>query len=380
MVIVLALAAPVPGCSGDAGALPSSAPDLDASAHDAGPVDAGVPADAADAMGPTVTPCPSGHVPAPLLGCMPVGIQGCAAEFLDADGLCRPSIDRCPAGTIPDFEVGCAPVGPAGCAAMWVREDGLCRPTAAECAAPTIPDLMRGCVPVGLDGCHGMFVAEDGHCDPRAELCPAGTIPDFDDGCAPVGVAGCASAFVGEDGQCRPRAEDCPPGHFPAPTVGCVPIDGPAGCGEPPWGSAEPAPGDLYVDAGARAGGDGSQGAPFSAVAEALAAVASGGRVVLAAGVYDEVLAPGAPVELVGRCASLVSVGGLEVAGGIAVSARGLTIAAEGPGVVASGGATLTLDHVRVLEAVGVGLWARGAGTAVALSSHQLACPSHRST
>ncbi|KYF82694.1 nuclease [Sorangium cellulosum] len=98
--------------------------------------------------------CASGHVLGPGGACMPVGIQGCAAPFMEDDGLCHPSMAKCPAGTIPKFDEGCVPVGIPRCAKELEGDDGLCRPTMAKCPTGTFATPEAGCVPVdGPDGC-----------------------------------------------------------------------------------------------------------------------------------------------------------------------------------------------------------------------------------
>ncbi|WP_438030956.1 right-handed parallel beta-helix repeat-containing protein [Sorangium sp. So ce233] len=99
-------------------------------------------------------PCARGHVLGPGGACMPVGIQGCAALFIEDDGLCHPSMAKCPAGTIPKFDEGCIPVGIPRCAKELEGDDGLCRPTMAKCPTGTFATPEAGCVPVdGPDGC-----------------------------------------------------------------------------------------------------------------------------------------------------------------------------------------------------------------------------------
>lgn len=163
-----------------------------------------------------------------------------------------------------------------------------------------------GCAQVGIQGCADDFVDEDGFCRPALEKCSPGTIPKHDEGCVEVGIPGCAPEFV-EDGACHPTMTKCPEGTFAVPQKGCVSIDGPDGCGEAPWGQIAEVPGDVYVDPGYVGGdGDGSRERPFTTLAEALAGVQAGGRVVLAEGEYDEPIQLTKPIEIVGRCASRV--------------------------------------------------------------------------
>ncbi|WP_438019712.1 DUF1565 domain-containing protein [Sorangium sp. So ce315] len=167
-----------------------------------------------------------------------------------------------------------------------------------------------GCVPVGIQGCVGDFLGEDGLCRPSLERCSPGALPKHDEGCLEAGIPGCAAEFV-VDGGCHPTMTRCPEGTFALPQEGCVSIDGPDGCGEGPWGAVVEAPGDVHVDP-SHGGGDGagSRERPFTTIAEALAAVEAGGRVILAEGDYDEPVEVTKPIEIVGRCASRVALRG----------------------------------------------------------------------
>ena len=277
--------------------------------------------------------CPAGQLGGPAGVCMAVGIQGCAPGFIEADGVCRPSVDKCPAGTIPEFQAGCVPVGIRGCAPMFVGEDGLCRPSMASCSdAP-------------------------------------GTIPKFDEGCVPVGIPDCAAELVGEDGLCRPTAAACAgPDSLVDFDLGCVSIDGPDGCGEAPWGHVEGGASAAYVDPVAGSDLTGTLGSvPFRTLAKALAVVPEGGRVVLAAGVYQEGLTLKEGVEVVGRCASLVTIAGtVEPSAGFeagvyawqadGATLRGVTVQASAYGVIAADVADLTLASVRIVGATPYGV------------------------
>ena len=299
----------------------------DAAPADMGVADAAGAADALDALdaGP---PCPTGQLRGLDGACFPVGIQGCAAIFLDERGLCDPSMDRCPPGTIPKFDEGCAPVGIQGCAALFLEDDGLCHPSLSKC--------------------------------------PPGTIPKFDEGCATVGIQGCAGAFLEDDGLCHPSMDACPDGAFAVPTEGCVPIDGPDGCGDGTWGNVADGPDTFYVDpAYAGDDGDGSRERPGRTIAAVLALVPEGGRLVLAAGDYDEPLHLTTGVELIGRCPSLVTVSGVQdveepvivwVDQAIGATLRGLEITGDGVGVRATNASGLTIEWVRIREATGVGV------------------------
>jgi hypothetical protein len=165
----------------------------------------------------------------------------------------------------------------------------------------------------GITGCAEVFVDADGVCRPTLEKCPAGQIPKFDEGCVPVGIPGCAALFMEDDGLCHPAAAKCGAGTYPVPSEGCVSVDG-NGCGSDTWGLITAQAGDQNVDA-TYAGGDsdGSRSKPWTTIAAALAAAGAGARIVIAAGTYDEPIAPTAGVEIVGRCASMVTVSGTQI-------------------------------------------------------------------
>ena len=98
--------------------------------------------------------CPPGQVAGSDGGCFAAGVQGCAALFVEADGLCRPSLAKCPAGTIPAVATGCVPVGIQGCDPSFVESDGICHPAMSKCPAGTFALPQKGCVPIdGPGGC-----------------------------------------------------------------------------------------------------------------------------------------------------------------------------------------------------------------------------------
>jgi hypothetical protein len=236
---------------------------------------------------------------------------------------------------------GCAPA----------EED---EPLAATCVAGQL-SVGGACVAVGIQGCAAAFVGPDGVCRPTLDVCPKGTIPKFETGCVPVGIAGCAPQFVGADGTCRPSLDKCAPGQYALPLEGCVPIDR-AGCGTGTWGDVPDGPSTVWVDAAFAGASDGSRDKPVKTLAAALALVPSGGRVVVAAGDYAEPLEIAKPVEIAGRCPSLVHVHGITPKLGldavVAVTAQGVTlrslrIGGAGIGVYAvNGGAKLIGVHV----------------------------------
>ncbi|MEP7120685.1 MAG: right-handed parallel beta-helix repeat-containing protein [Byssovorax sp.] len=92
-----------------------------------------------------------GEAPAPAID---AGIPGCAALFVEPDGLCRPTLAKCPKGSIPWFDQGCAPVGIEGCASEFLEADGVCHVAISKCPSGTLPVPTEGCVPIdGPAGC-----------------------------------------------------------------------------------------------------------------------------------------------------------------------------------------------------------------------------------
>lgn len=95
----------------------------------------------------------------------------------------------------------------------------------------------------------------------------------------PTGPSG-ASGPTGPTGPTGAAGVTGPTG--PAGVAGAVGPTGPTGATD----SVQPNPYDLYVQAGAAPGGDGSQAAPFQTIAEALAAVEPDGVINVLRGTY----------------------------------------------------------------------------------------------
>lgn len=249
------------------------------------------------------------------------------------------------------------------------------------CPTGSVAGLDGACLAVGIQRCPARFVEEDGLCHPSMAKCAdrPGTIPRFGDpayegeGCEPVGIPDCAAELLDEEGFCRPSITKCPEGTFPVPQQGCVPIDGPDGCGEGTWGHIADVPGTVYVDGGTAAGGDGSKGSPAKTLAEAMDLVPAGGKIAIAAGVYDEPLQitkDGLVVE--GRCPSMVRIQGTQPLGvfqgvvrvmGDGVTLRGVEIGGDGIGVSATSAQDLKIERVHVRGARWMGIDASGAKT-----------------
>jgi hypothetical protein len=216
------------------------------------------------------------------------------------------------------------------------------------------------CQVVGVQGCADVFVDPDGLCRPSTAKCKAGTIPSFSNGCVAVGIPDCAAAFVGADGLCHASMTKCPSGTMALPQKGCVSVDGPDGCGAAPWGAIPDGPANVYVDPSYMGNdGDGSKQKPFTTVNAALAVVAPGGRVALAAGTYTESLAIQHDVEIDGRCPSMVTIDGndgdpslptiVSLNGG-SLTLRGLTLTGDGTAVLAENATGVTLDRLVITD------------------------------
>lgn len=238
------------------------------------------------------------------------------------------------------------------------------------------------CAPTGIQGCADVFLGDDNLCHPSMAKCQStpGTIPKFDEGCVAVGIRSCAKELQDPDGLCHPKMATCQgkPGTFAVPQEGCVPIDGPDGCGTGAWGTIPDGAKNVYVDKSASGGGDGSKALPVNTIAAAMALVKTGGRIAVAAGVYDEAVTIVRGIELRGRCPSMVRVQGSTTADGFVMAVlvasvanvriQGLEIGGPGIGIFATGAPGLTVDHVHILKATSAGVVASGGSTDLTIS------------
>jgi nitrous oxidase accessory protein NosD len=233
---------------------------------------------------------------------------------------------------------------------------------------------------VGLTGCAAIFVDPDGVCRPAVEKCASepGTIPKFDEGCIPVGIEGCAPEFIEADGLCHPSMEKCAaqPGTFAVPQLGCASIDGPLGCGAGAWGNIPDGPDTVYVDASYAGGSsDGTQAQPWTTIAQAMAAVPSGGTIALAAGTYTGSTTITKSVTLAGRCPSMVHLDSAGGAGTVYINAasnvtiRGVRVSGASYGIRISSAAGATIEGVHIVSAHNAGVVVRGATSKVTLSA-----------
>lgn len=266
----------------------------------------------------------------------------------------------------------------------------------AEQAAPrTCPsgslDREGVCEPYGVEACAPGFSSDgDGGCAPRLAdgSCSGSTIATPGDiKCRKVGVDACAPGFSASDGGCAALApESCTgPERLALGSAACVPL-GDCGAAVYPSGPADA----LYVDrAYAGADADGSEARPFATMTAALAAVTPSRKTILVAeGKYEVGVKLDRAVEIVGRCATKVSLytrlastpvlsttaaltlRGVSLSGpdvgvqasGSALRVQGSRVEAGAEGIVVTGaGATLELDESLVIGAIGLGVAIEGA-------------------
>lgn len=231
----------------------------------------------------------------------------------------------CPVGTWPKpgaadacVQVGTGPLLAGPFKGEEAEESGL--PAIAPLPAVVTPtwcwDLRDGAgevCTVGQPGCVEVpRRCQAGGADPG---CPAGQW-------SPSGVPGvCVAAGVGWV---------CPPGFradVSAASGGGLPPCLPDNAVCPPgkWGGLE-GPGVRYVDAAAKAEGDGSAAAPFRSLGTAVAQSPAGSTLALAAGVYQAGLTLTKPLSIVGRCAAMVTL--IPKPGAITLSVAGPEAAA----------------------------------------------------
>ncbi|MBL9028257.1 MAG: hypothetical protein JNL21_39050, partial [Myxococcales bacterium] len=190
-------------------------------------------------------------------------------------------------------------------------------------------------------------VADDG--------CPAGTLGQPDGTCRPAGIlaGACADGFAhvpfesqldgadGVAGTCEAilPAAPCDDGSFAVPgEASCHPV---GDCGTGQWGNIPVDQDTVYVDASFVGVSDGSAAAPFTTIADAIAAAPAGGLVAVAAGSYaEDVTIAGKAVVVQGVCAEQVEISGAAAAAAVTISTgatgttlRGLAVRGAGRGV-----------------------------------------------
>jgi len=325
--------------------------------------------------------CPAGHsFDAALSGCVPVGPADCAAVSLVNPGaciprwcwdllapddtpcaepglLCRPAgrlctADEraasagCPAGQVPDDVGACTPAGlhansplrpaggpvaplpplpalPAATPPRWCTKDGLARPCAASetgCATGEVPDKTGTCIPAGVPW-----------------LCPPGFVVDAKD----------------------PGSAARPPACTPDPAL----------CGAGPWPADLPATGVFYVDAAAKAGGDGSTSSPFNTLFAAVKAAPTGATLALSAGTWTEPLVLGKGLVVRGRCAAMTQLANNSAPANVQldgddgpVTLRDVSVVGSGIGVIAIEPVAATIERVHIHGASVAGIAALKTG------------------
>ncbi|MGZ3424527.1 MAG: hypothetical protein ACXVEE_42100 [Polyangiales bacterium] len=216
--------------------------------------------------------------------------------------------------------------------------------------------------------CPATHEADGPACAPKFDLCAEGEISKLGGGCVAVGVPkdGCAPGWVHDTrGGCAPMlpAETCAPGKMAVPgDVACADV---APCGEGTWGAIPDAPGTVYVDASAPAGGTGTRASPLASLADALASSAD--VIALAAGTYTGDVTIDRARTVIGRCPSMVTVvgtgtGDTDAAVTIHAKATVSGVAITGPGAAVKIESTVddvVLEKLWVHAAQKTGVWPR---------------------
>ena len=332
-------------------------------------------------------------------------------------GICAPLVEECAnPWELPVIGGGCAAIGPRGCPVAWdsgstvtceagellpcpegfvEAEDGAaCIPHFREdCATGEIPVLGGGCVPVGPEW--------DGDGGPEFDQCGPGELALPGGGCRQVGPRACpklwdvaseADCEVGEtlscpegwvtdaeDVYCEPEYDHCPFGERPLLGGGCQRVIPAAdACPEGQFPAVPDGVTDIVyaLAASSCAGGCGSPGTPYPGIQEAIDAVPEGGWVLVGAGEYDEGIAIGKPVHVIGLCASKVTLTGtvavvsneksrVDAAGIAVLDTDGVEIAGIGvlsplAGVALVNADDFVLSGVEVSGSAGIGVYAAG--------------------
>lgn len=169
-----------------------------------------------------------------------------------------------------------------------------------------------------------------------------------------------------------PAPEGCPEGELDDGGA-CVPVE----CGSGTWGNLDTGEDTIFVDAGADAGGDGTEAAPFGSIGEGLdaAEVSGASMVAVAAGSYAESVVLGKDLDglhLAGRCSEMVVlqgdpevvVDGIKTRGDGSWTVSGMTITGFTPGVYQHDG-RLLLREIQIVDNLEAGVWSRGENISV---------------
>jgi hypothetical protein len=202
--------------------------------------------------------------------------------------------------------------------------------------------------------------------------CAPGSMALADGSCLEAGVPAelCAEGFAATDGRgCEPiLPAPCPRGQLAVP--GDTACRAPAACGSGTWVEMPADAAVEYVDPSHLGASDGSEGAPWTTLADALEAAQPGGVIALAAGSYPAPVVS-KPLAIRGRCPELVEIaGGIISSFTILSSASGTHIqgvALAGAGLVVLG-RDVRLEQSWIHDTVEPGVFAQP-GSSVAISA-----------
>lgn len=284
--------------------------------------------------------------------------------LLDCSGETQPQRWTCPAGWVHATRGGCGP------AALLC---GSMRGEQAECAvisgAPTIAEeggeQHSGFARSMADAIEGGWSAGEAMI-PGADFQPAAPMSVVPADFMPAAPRmQCPSGWVARDGLCDPSLSSmcaATSGALPGGRCTATAMDQ---CPAGPFASAPAGATVRYVQAGAAAGGDGSEASPFATIAEAVAAGPDNAVVLVGAGTFGPVTAS-RPIVIRGRCAASTRIEAHMAPNALDVRATGVRV----EGVTLAGGsatvnvaamASLSLNNAVVREATGNGVHSNGA-------------------
>lgn len=223
-----------------------------------------------------------------------------------------------------------------------------------------------------MTGCSTLLVG----CSSSAPASPPTSCDDLSvkaaTGCLRAGPSACAPGFTLDSARatCEPilPAEPCARGTFAVPgETACHGI----GTLDVPAAST-----DVFVDASAAPGGDGSAARPFQTVQAGVDAATAGFVVRVRGGAYAESVRIKRPVRLIGEAAEKVEIRGVGTASALIVTAEatlaGLALTGPGQGLSVTD-ATVTASHLWIHDTQKPGLGVdRATGAGVLTVSHSL--------
>jgi hypothetical protein len=208
--------------------------------------------------------------------------------------------------------------------------------------------------------------------------CPPGELLLDDQSCRAPGIAPdeCGTDFSHDgDAGCTPilPATPCPPGSMAI--LGETSCAAPSPCGSGPWDGIPVDNITQHVDASYVGSSDGSASMPWSDIASAVAAAATGALVAIAPGSYSG-LTLDKPVRLWGKCSAEVSITS-SVGAAVSLTANALqseihnlALTGNGSGVALTGAMNVRLEGLWIHDTTSSGIDLTG-GSAV-IVSHSL--------